>query len=257
MQQSKFTLIELLVVIAILGILVSMLLPSLKKAREATKAAVCLNNMSQIGKAEQMSIRSNNGKFTIARDRRSGTINWDEALTDELGIDIPEATQRREGNYTYERYPKVLKQMENIYLCPIDQMTPLDRFPVGRARRTYAMNGYGRTQSQNTDGSWEHGIRYGISAINASATAATLSHPSETITHLEQQSPYSTIGGYNHDFAASVSAWQVHSNYLDQMTFHYRPFTYNFLFADGSARAMNVYSAWDGGRFGFWDRNKE
>ena len=49
---KKFTLIELLVVIAIIGILVSILLPSLSKARYFSKLAVCKSNLSQIGKLE-------------------------------------------------------------------------------------------------------------------------------------------------------------------------------------------------------------
>ncbi|MCM8537231.1 MAG: DUF1559 domain-containing protein [Lentisphaeraceae bacterium] len=49
MRKKHFTLIELLVVVAIIGILVSMLLPSLSRAREMGKAAVCTSNQKQLG----------------------------------------------------------------------------------------------------------------------------------------------------------------------------------------------------------------
>ena len=63
-MNKKFTLLELLIVIAIIGILITMLLPSLDKARRATRAALCASNEKQIGIASAMYLRDNNATFT-------------------------------------------------------------------------------------------------------------------------------------------------------------------------------------------------
>ena len=58
-----FTLIELLVVIAIISLLVSILIPSLNKARELAKKAVCASNMRNIGLASNIYSNEYDGDF--------------------------------------------------------------------------------------------------------------------------------------------------------------------------------------------------
>lgn len=60
---KKFTLIELLIVIAIIGILVSILLPSMAKAREKAYIAVEISNRKQLTVATMLYASNNDQKF--------------------------------------------------------------------------------------------------------------------------------------------------------------------------------------------------
>ncbi|HOA74605.1 MAG TPA: prepilin-type N-terminal cleavage/methylation domain-containing protein [Phycisphaerae bacterium] len=51
MRRQGFTLIEILVVVAIIALLISILLPSLRLAQEASKRTACLSNTRQLGLA--------------------------------------------------------------------------------------------------------------------------------------------------------------------------------------------------------------
>lgn len=79
MQIKKFTLIELLVIISIIAILLTMLLPSLKKAREAAFLSVCASNQKQILAASQIYVSNNNSFFahsSWSNTRTTGLNTW-------------------------------------------------------------------------------------------------------------------------------------------------------------------------------------
>ena len=64
-----FTLIELLVVVAIIGILASLLLPVLSRARGAAHSAKCIGNLRQIGVANRLYLEDT-GAYPLFFDQR-------------------------------------------------------------------------------------------------------------------------------------------------------------------------------------------
>jgi prepilin-type N-terminal cleavage/methylation domain-containing protein/prepilin-type processing-associated H-X9-DG protein len=68
--QRGFTLVELLVVIGIIALLISILLPSLNKAREAGRSVKCMSNLRQLSQATMMF--ANDHKFKMP-GRGAGT----------------------------------------------------------------------------------------------------------------------------------------------------------------------------------------
>ena len=73
--RRAFTLVELLVVIGIIAILVGILLPTLRHAREAANRSTCLSNLRQIGVMLHMYANLNRGKVPLGFNGPVGGSN--------------------------------------------------------------------------------------------------------------------------------------------------------------------------------------
>lgn len=87
--QSAFTLVELLVVIGIIAILISILLPAMRKAREQAQSTKCLSNLRQVGVGWQL--YANVYKATIPNNGWSQDLSykdryWTEFVDGRMGV---------------------------------------------------------------------------------------------------------------------------------------------------------------------------
>lgn len=88
-----FTLIELLVVVAILALLVSILMPTLSKARELARTAKCLTNMRNMEVAHWMYLSEYNGRLIQAGLAHGGAharedVAWINTLEEFYGAEL-------------------------------------------------------------------------------------------------------------------------------------------------------------------------
>ena len=142
---KPFTLIELLVVVAIIGILASLLLPVLGKARKKAYQVVCKNQLKQMSLSMIMFTDDNDGYLPSARVDAPNAHSqpWHWSLAPYLGI------EREEGSRQYEVYVNL---DSHVFKCPSnDTIQGYGSSGNNRWRRTgYAMPYWAGNGSQTS-----------------------------------------------------------------------------------------------------------
>ena len=121
-RRQGFTLIELLVVVAIISLLMAILLPSLKNAREQAKFVICQANVQQISTALHTYAAEYNGWYPVVI-RDDGTFqSWPGALA-RAGI-IP-ASPREPVQYPGGGVSNSVPDDKlGVYQCPSELAAP-------------------------------------------------------------------------------------------------------------------------------------
>jgi len=122
-SRRGFTLIELLVVVAIIALLVSILLPSLSRARELAKATMCAQNMKQCGTALHAYAAEHRSRFPllVCGAQGYGTPAWFDswwfgAISPFTGTDMSRFVSGTQA-----------AQETNLTICPSAKIFPVYR----------------------------------------------------------------------------------------------------------------------------------
>jgi len=153
-RRPAFTLIEVLVVVAIIALLISILLPSLARARAETYSVVCRSNLKQLMYGQLLYVQdyrclpaaistfweagcSAPGLSTNEQQQRSHLFTWEGAWGASNSIK-GQLIPRKGTIFKYLKDPK-------LYLCPADKPGGALDHPLGGGGNgflSYSMNAY-------------------------------------------------------------------------------------------------------------------
>jgi prepilin-type N-terminal cleavage/methylation domain-containing protein len=158
-RQRGFTLVELLVVIGIIGILLSILIPTINGIRKRAKESECTNNLRQIFQATMLATNEQNGQMprpAIQEDNRGNANAFkDYAIRMKEGTAIGDAiADFRAGGLLLKFLGGDETSRQRTWYCPLDK----NEHPTQGSYRTernfsYSYNRYIRPAATSTGSS--------------------------------------------------------------------------------------------------------
>jgi len=235
---KKFTLIELLVVVAIIGILASLLLPVLSKARGQATLTVSLNNMKQLFPVTEM-YADDNDSFLMPAE--SGNYTWDDYSLVYFGVNLTEVEKASDTPDDRSGF--------DILRCPADSITRLGN----RVTRSYSANSWAGSNIPPVF------ARDNVSnKISAPRTLAELPTPVDTILFAEFVFDANGIGNPGKSYIDGNAAmdWAtITDDDRANANHHNNGFKNPILFSDGHIKPMympnttaNSYYLWSSKR---------
>jgi prepilin-type N-terminal cleavage/methylation domain-containing protein/prepilin-type processing-associated H-X9-DG protein len=231
---GAFTLIELLVVIAIIGILASLLLPALARAKESGKKTSCLSNVRQIGLAYQGFLADNSDRFppnVTERTAPAGTADTADAR----------------APYSYRMILLPYITGTNVFKCPNGT-----EWAPPQAGAWYNTD-YGNNHNEaNLAGASQQAWyqSHPDFGFNETVTASTLPRPTEFLLLGDAGRSDNTAsrgGMYPQPWAFDVSS-------QSRMLGRHPKGTANITYADGHASASNTNRTWRSEQDNNWRR---
>jgi prepilin-type N-terminal cleavage/methylation domain-containing protein/prepilin-type processing-associated H-X9-DG protein len=231
MRKKAFTLIELLVVISIIAVLMAILMPALRKAREQASKIVCANHLKTIGLGDQMYANDSDDWHVPAMNGLSHDELW---FQNPLFIKIIAMKDRYNKEaaqgYNSETLPKE-------YKCPTDKRTiEKGLFVEGKHVQgtSYGMNGMGL---YSCSGGWHYSNNSNPPPMAHCLKVSQVVKPSEKFFFMD-----AVWHVVNRDDAAYKTIWDVYHDSMGSWAYDAPSYRHsegaNVLFYDGHLKYL-------------------